>query len=242
LEGTRRLDATLTGLVGGTIQSRFTIIGMVGKRMRRVVKLKSTRMILAAALVGVLSTGCARAVTENIAMFFVVSDALPQYIRISRGTVEARPEPKWSIGTDMFIQGGTRRALVWEISSVTDPGDLERLRLMFRWVTWHIQFDELERSWNEIRDQPEYNTDAKQRFDSQGQPVLRPAPLPISAQSSRAWYTSNEKEGVKGIAPGEYGKVRVWIKDLTGAVMFSLAVRRGMPNTRPPLALPLPGR
>jgi hypothetical protein len=226
-----------------------------------VVKLKSTRVILAVALVGALSTGCARTVTEsllgqarqtlvdryqeelgNIAMFLVVPDALPQYIRISRGTVEARPEPRWSIGTDMFIQGGTKRALVWEISSVTDPGDLERLRLMFRWVTWRIQLDELERSWNEIRDQPEYNADAKQRFNSQGLPVLRPAPLPISAQSSRDWYTTDKKQGVKEIGPGEYGKSKVWIKDLTGAVMFSLAVRRSMPNTRPPLALPLPGR
>jgi hypothetical protein len=223
--------------------------------------LKSTRMILAAALVSVLSTGCAGKVTEdllnqarqtlvdryqeelgNIAMFLAVPDTLPQYVRISRGTVEARPEPRWSIGTDIFIQGGTRRALLWEISSVTDPGDLERLRLMFRWVTWRIEFDEMERSWNQIRDQPEYNTDAKQRFDSQGQPVLRPAPLPISAQSSREWYTTNEKEGVKGIDPGKYGKVKVWIKDVTGAVMFSLAIRRSMPNTRPPLALPLPGR
>jgi hypothetical protein len=218
-------------------------------------------MFLAAALVGTLSTGCARITTENllgqarqnlldryqeelgnIAMFLVVPDALPQYIRISRGTVEARPEPKWSIGTDTFIQGGTRMALVWEISSVTDPGDLERLRLVFHWVTRHIEFDELERSWNEIRDQPEYNADAKQRFDSQGRPVLRPAPLPIAAQSSRDWYTTDEKEGIKEIAPGEYGKVRVWIKDLSGAVMFSLAVRRSMPNTRPPAALPLPGR
>jgi hypothetical protein len=222
---------------------------------------KSTRMILAAALVGVLSTGCAGRATEdllnqarqtlvdryqeelgNIAMFLAVPDTLPQYVRISRGTVEARPEPRWSIGTDLWIQGGTRRALLWEISSVTDPGDLERLRLMFRWVTWRIEFDELERSWNEIRDQPEYNTDTKQRFDSQGLPVLRPAPLPISAQSSRDWYTTNEKEGVKGIDPGKYGKVKVWIKDVTGAVMFSLAIRRSMPNTRPPLALPLPGR
>ena len=161
-------------------------------------------MLLAAALVGVLSTGCARTFTKsllgqarqslvdryedelsNIAMFLVVPDGLPQYLRISRGTVEARPEPKWSIGTDTFIAGGTRMALVWEISSVTDPGDLERLRLMFLWVTRHIEFDELERSWNEIRDQPVYNADAKQRFDSQGQPVLRPAPLPISAATGQ---------------------------------------------------------
>jgi hypothetical protein len=218
-------------------------------------------MVLAAALVAVLSTGCAQNVTksllgqareslvdryqeelDNIAMFLVVPDGLPQYIRISRGTVEARPEPRWSIGTDMFIQGSVRRALVWEISSVTDPGDLERLRLVFRWVTWRIEFDQLERGWNEIRDQPEFNADAKQRFDSQGQPVLRPAPLVISARTSRDWYTTNKKEGVKGIDPGEYGKIKVWIKDLSGAVVFSLALRRAIPNTRPPLALPMPGR
>jgi len=165
----------------------ITHIGMERKRMREVVRLTSIRMLLTAALVGVLSTGCARVFTENllgqarqtlvdryeqelgnIAMFLVVPDGLPQYIRINRGTVEARPEPRWSIGTDTFIAGGTRMALVWEIASVTDPGDLERLRLMFRWVTRHIEFDELERSWNEIRDQPEYTADAKQRFDSQG--------------------------------------------------------------------------
>jgi hypothetical protein len=197
----------------------------------------------------VLSTGCARKVTEdllgqareslvdryqeeldNIAMFLVVSDGLPQYIRISRGTVEARPEPKWSIGTDTFIAGGTRMAVVLEVSSVTDPGDLERLRLMFRWVTRHIEFDELERSWNEIRDQPEYNADAKQRFDSQGRPMLRAAPLPISAQSSRDWYTTDQKEGVEGIAPGKYGNVTVWIKVLSGAVVFSLAVGGPCPS------------
>ena len=77
-------------------------------------------MFLAAALLGVLSAGCARILTEgligqarqtlgeeryreelsNIAMFLVVPDGLPQYARISRGTVETRPEPKWSIGTD----------------------------------------------------------------------------------------------------------------------------------------------
>ena len=219
--------------------------------------MRSTRTFLAAALLGVLSTGCARILSENlisearqtlddrygeelgnIAMFLVVPDGLPQYLRISRGTVETRPEPRWSIGTDTFISGGTRMALVWEISPVTDPGDLERLRLLFRWVTRHIEFDELERSWNEIRDQPEYNADAKQRFDSQGRPVLRSAPLPISAPTSRDWYTTDEKQGVKGIAPGKYGNVRVWIKDLSGAVVFSLAVRRAMPNTR----APVPGR
>jgi hypothetical protein len=216
-----------------------------------VVRLTSARVFLAGALVGVLSTGCARILTENligqarqtlddryreelgnIAMFLVVPDDLPQYVRISRGTVEARPEPKWSIGTDTFIAGGTRMAVVLEVSSVTDPGDLERLRLMFRWVTRHIEFDELERSWNEIRDQPQCNADAKQRFDSQGRPMLRAAPLPISAQSSRDWYTTDQKERVEGIVPGKYGHVTVWIKDLTGAVVFTLAVRRAMPIPR----------
>ena len=220
--------------------------------------IKSTRMFFAAALLGVLSTGCARILTEdligqarqtlgeeryrkelsNIAMYLVVPDGLPQYLRISRGTVEPRPEPKWSIGTDTYISGSTRMALVWDISSVTDPGDLERLRLLFRWVTRYIEFDELERRWNEIRDQPEYNADAKQRFDSQGRPVLRSAPLPISAATSRDWYTTDEKEGVKGIAPGKFGDVRVWIKDLSGAVVFTLAVRRAMPKT----GAPMPGR
>jgi hypothetical protein len=224
--------------------------------------MKSTRTLLVGALVSVLSTGCARTFTENlidqarqifvedrygeelsnIAMFLVLPDALPQYLRISRGTVETRPEPKWSIGTDTYISGSTRMALVLEVSSVADPGDLQRLRLMFRWVTRHIEFDELERSWDEIRDQPEYNADAKQRFDSQGRPVLRSAPLPISTSSSRDWYTTDERDVVKGIAPAKYGNVRVWIKDLSGAVVFSLAVRRAMPNTRPPAALPMPGR
>jgi hypothetical protein len=220
-----------------------------------------TRVLLAVAFVAVISTGCAQIATDNlldqarltlvdryeaelgnIAMFLVVPDGLPQYLRINRGTVEARPEPKWSIGTDTFIAGSTRMALVWEISSVSDPGDLARLRLMFMWVTRHIEFDEMERSWNEIRDQPVYNADAKQRFDSQGQPVLRPAELPVSAATGRDWYTTDEKEGVKEIAPGEYGKVKVWIKDLSGVVVFSLAVRRAIPNTRPPAALPMPGR
>jgi len=72
--------------------------------------------------------------------------------------------------------------------------------------------------------------------------MLRSAPLPISAPTGRDWYTTDEKEGIKGIDPGKYGNVRVWIKDLSGAVMFSLAVRRAMPSTRPPAALSMPGR
>jgi hypothetical protein len=215
---------------------------------------KSPRSVVAGALVAVLTTGCAGTSSEslvaqarltlddrygeelrNIAMFLAVPDGLPQYLRISRGTIETRPEPRWSIGTDTYIARGTRMALIWEISPVTDPGDLERLRLMFRWVTRHIEFDGLERSWNAIRDQPEYEADGKQRFDSQGRPVLRSAPLPIFPPTGRDWYTTDEKEGVNGIAPGEYGDVRVWIKDLSGAVVFSLAVRRAMPNTRPPI-------
>ena len=179
---------------------------------------------------------------DNIAMFQVVPEALPRYIRIHRGTIETRPEPKWSIGTDTFIAGGIRMGIVWEISAVTDPGDLERLRLLFQWVTRHIEFDAFEQRWNEIQDQPEFGVDAKQRFDGQGRPVLRPAPLPIAATSSRDWYTTDPKQAVAWFGPGEFKSVKVWVKDVSGAVVFTLAVQRAMPNTRPPPALPMPGR
>lgn len=179
---------------------------------------------------------------ENIAMFNVIPEGLPQYIRINRGTVDARPERGWSLGTDTWIAGGLRTGIVWEISAVTDPGDLQRLRLMFQWVTRHIEFDELQRLWNEIQDQPEFSADAKQRFDDQGRPVLRPAPLPITDKLTRDWYTTDARQAVEAIKPGEFRNVKVWVKDVSGAVMFTLAVQRAMPNTRPPLALPMPGR
>jgi hypothetical protein len=204
------------------------------------------------ALVAVLLTGCAQVVAEslldqarrtlearyvqdldNIAMFLVVPDGLPHYVRIHRGTIEARPEPKWSIGTDFYIAGGTRRGIVWEISAVTDPDDLQRLRLLFQWVTRHIEFDELERRWNAIQDQPEYGA---------GRPALVAAPLPVSKDAGRDWYTTDEQEAVKQLDRGQFREKRVWIKDVAGAVAFTLAVQRAMPNTKPPAPLPTPGR
>ena len=213
------------------------------------------------AIVAVLLTGCAQTVAEsllsqarrtlesryvqdldNIAMFLVVPDGLPQYMRIHRGTIEARPEPKWSIGTDTYIAGGTRRGIVWEISAVTDPDDLQRLRLLFQWVTRHIEFDELEQRWNTIRDQPGYGSDAKQLHGGAGRPVLVAAPLPVSKGAGRDWYTTDEQQAVKELDHGEFRRMRVWIKDVEGAVAFTLAIQRAMPNSKPPAALPLPGR
>jgi hypothetical protein len=203
------------------------------------------------ALGAVLCAGCAQQVAEsllgqargtlesryvqdldNIAMFLVVPDALPQYMRIHRGTIEARPDPKWSIGTDLYVAGGTRMGIVWEISAITDVDDLQRLRLLFQWVTRYIEFDELERRWNAIRDQPAYGSDAK----------WVAAPLPVSKDTGRDWYTTDEQQAVKTRDRGEFRDKRVWIKDVGGAVAFTLAVQRAMPNSKPPAALPLPGR
>jgi len=179
---------------------------------------------------------------DNIAMFLVVPEGLPQYMRIHRGTIEARPEPRWSIGTDTYLAGGTRRAIVWEVSAVTDPDDLQRLRLLFQWVTRYIEFDELERRWNAILDQPEYGPDARPLFNTDGRPVLIAARLPISKDTSRDWYTTDEKLAVPKLDPGEFGDRKVWIKDVAGAVAFTLAIQRAMPNSKPPAALPMPGR
>ncbi len=179
---------------------------------------------------------------DNIAFFLVVPDGLPQYTRIHRGTVEARPEPKWSVGTDLYIAGGTRRGIVWEISAVTDPDDLQRLRLLFRWVTRHIEFEELERRWSAIQDQPLYGPDGKPIFSGEGRPVLTAAPLPVSKDSGRDWYTTDEQEALKELEPGHYRKKKVWIKEVDEAVTFSLAVQRAMLNSKPPAALPTPGR
>jgi len=179
---------------------------------------------------------------DNIAMFLVVPEGLPQYMRIHRGTIEARPEPRWSIGTDTYLAGGTRRAIVWEVSAVTDPDDLQRLRLLFQWVTRYIEFDELERRWNAILDQPEYGPDARPLFNTDGRPVLIAARLPISKDTSRDWYTTDEKLAVAKLDPGEFGDRKVWIKDVAGAVAFTLAIQRAMPNSKPPAALPMPGR
>jgi hypothetical protein len=176
-------------------------------------------------------------------MFLVVPDALPQYMRIHRGTIEARPEPKWSIGTDFYIAGGARMGIVWEISAVSDPDDLQRLRLLFQWVTRHIEFDELERRWNAIRDQPENGSDPKQLLPGgAGRPVLVAAPLPVTKDVGRDWYTTNEQEAVKQLDYGQFREKRVWIKDVAGFVVFILAVQRSMPNSKPPAPLPTPGR
>jgi hypothetical protein len=179
---------------------------------------------------------------DNIAMFLVIPEGLPHYIRIHRGTVEANREPKWSVGpTDLYISSKGHLGVVWEVSAVTDPGDLQRLRLLFQWVTRHIDFDELERRWNAIRDQPDYGPDAKQLFSGEGRPVLIAAPLPIAKDTERDWYTTDENQAVAHFDPGEFRKKKVWIKDVAGAVAFTLAVQRATPNTKPPPALPRPG-
>jgi len=170
---------------------------------------------------------------NNIARFMAEPEALPQYIRIHRGTVESRPEPKWSLGTDTYLSGSTRMAITWEFSAVTDPGDLERMRLLFQWATRHISFDEFERRWNEIRDQPELGTDGKPLVASTGRPVMGAAPLPISKDSRLDWYTTNRSEAAAGLDEGEFRGVKVWIKDIRGATMFALAVQRAIPNIKP---------
>jgi hypothetical protein len=169
---------------------------------------------------------------SNIARFMVEPEALPQYILIHRGTVESRPEPKWSLGTDTYLSGSTRMAITWEFSAVTDPGDLERMRLLFQWATRHISFDEFERRWNEIRDQPEFGTDGKPLFGSTGRPVMGAASLPISRDSRWDWYTTNRSEAAAGLDEGEFRGVKVWIKEIRGASMFALAVQRAIPNVK----------
>jgi hypothetical protein len=169
---------------------------------------------------------------NNIARFLAEPEALPQYIRIHRGTIESRPEPKWSVGTDTYLSGSVRMAVTWEFSAVTDPGDLERMRLLFQWATRHISFDEFERRWNEIKDQPELGTDGKPLFASTGRPVMGAAPLPISEDSRWDWYTTNRREAAAGSDEGEFRGVKVWIKDIRGASLFALAVQRAIPNIK----------
>lgn len=169
---------------------------------------------------------------NNVARFLAEPEALPQYIRIQRGTIESRPEPKWSFGTDTYLSGSTRMAIVWEFSAVTDPGDLERMRLLFQWVTRRISLDEFERRWDEIRDQPEVGVDGKPLVGSSGRPVMGAAPRPISRDSSQDWYTTNENDAAGALDKGAYREVKVWIKDLRGASMFALAVQRAMPNSK----------
>jgi hypothetical protein len=169
---------------------------------------------------------------NNIARFLAEPEVMPQYIRLQRGTIESRPEPKWSIGTDTYLSGSTRTAIVWEFSVVTDPGDLERMRLLFQWATRHVDFDELQARWDEIRDQPELGADGKPLLGSGGRPALGAAPLPIARDSSRDWYTTSQSEAAGELGNGEYGSVKVWIKDFRGASMFALAVQRAMPNSK----------
>ncbi len=169
---------------------------------------------------------------NNIARFLAEPEALPQYIRVQQGTVELRPEPKWSFGTDTYLSGSTRLAIVWEFAAVTDPGDLERMQLLFQWVTRRISFDEFEQRWDHIRDQAALGADGKSVVGSTGRPVMGAAVRPISRESSQDWYTTNEKEAVGELDRGEYRGVKVWIKDLRGASMFALAVQRAMLNTK----------
>jgi len=178
---------------------------------------------------------------NNIARFLVEPEALPQYIRLHRGTIEARPEPKWSLGTDTYVSDTTRMAIVWEISLVIDPGDLERMRLLFQWVTKYIGLEEFERRWDEVKDRPEFGTDGKPLFGSNGRPLMGAAPRPISEDSTRNWYTTDPTEAAAGLDQGEYRAVKVWVKDLRGAALFALAVQRAAQYQTPP-APPTPCR
>jgi hypothetical protein len=140
------------------------------------------------------------------------------------------------IGTDLYIAGGTRRGIVWEISAVTDPDGLQRLRLLFQWVTRHIEFDELERRWNALRDQPEHGSDPKQLLGGAGRPELVAAPLPVSKDAGRDWYTTDEQEAVKQLDRGEFRGKRVWsrMSQVLSPSAWPSSGRCPAPSRRPP--------
>jgi hypothetical protein len=176
-------------------------------------------------------------VLDNIALFTKDPGAWPSHVLVYKGFFETRKQWTGSIGTSTKLEDVTYGTAHWDLSSLDDPYDIQRVRLLYQWQVGHITFDQLEHDWNEIRDRQVLDGSGKPVLGSDGRPTFLALPLPVSRQTKRDWITDSLVKSPSGMfgTSGPLampGTVTVWVADMEGATQFSLAVLSAMANTR----------
>jgi hypothetical protein len=176
-------------------------------------------------------------VLDNLAAFTKDPGAWPAHVLIYKGTFETRNQWTGSIGTSTKLENTTYGMTRWELASLDDPYDIRRVRLLYQWQVGHIDFDELERRWNEIRDRAVLDGNGRAALGPDGRTTFNALPLPVTRQTKRDWTTDNLSKSAGGLS-GRTGPVGlpattiVFVTDTEGATQFGLAILTAMANSR----------
>jgi hypothetical protein len=173
-------------------------------------------------------------VMDNVAAFTKDPGVWPTHVLVYKGTFETRNQWTGSVGTSTKLENTSYGLTRWELASLDDPYDIRRVRLLYQWQVGHIDFDDLERHWNEIRDRMVLDGNGKPVLGADGRPTFNALALPITRETKRDWTTDSFSKSVGGVAgrSGAVGLPAVWVADTEGATQFSLAILTAMANTR----------
>lgn len=172
-------------------------------------------------------------VLDNIAAFTDDPGSWPSHVLTYKGTFETRRQWTGAVGSSMKLEENTYAMSRWDLAALEDPYDIRRVRLLYQWQVGHIQFDELERRWNEIRDRPINDAGGKPVLGSDGRPTFLAPALPVAANMRRDWLTSGSGGARRiGALHGRHGLTTVWVTDTEAAAQFALAVLSAMANSR----------
>ena len=176
-------------------------------------------------------------VLDNLALFTEDPGAWPSHVLVYRGAFETRGEWTLDLGIPTKLGYSNYGMTRWELSNLDDPYDLRRVRLLYQWQVGHITFDQLERTWNDIRDRPILDGAGKPILGADGRPTFLALPLPVTRDTKRDWTTRElfaalgNMSGSSG-TPAVPGTTTIWVTDTDAAAQFSLAILTAMPNTR----------
>lgn len=176
-------------------------------------------------------------VLDNVAAFSKDPGAWPSHVLVYKGTFETRNQWTGAVGTSTKLENSVYGMTRWELASLDDPYDIRRVRLLYQWQVGHIDFDQLVRSWSEIRDRPVLDGSGKPILGPDGRPNFYALPLPIGRDTRRDWITDKVFESSTGLsgrsgALGMPGTTTIWATDTEAATQFSLAILTAMANSR----------
>lgn len=175
-------------------------------------------------------------VLNNVAIFTRDPSAWPSHVLVYKGSFEMRNQWVGSVGTSTKLENTSYATTRWELANLEDPYDIKRVRLLYQWQVGFIDFDALEKQWNEIRDRPLLDGSGKPILGKDGRPTFMSLPLPIKRDMKRDWTTQNALESFGKLGGSSSGlpvdSTSIWVTDEEAAYQFSWAVLEAMANSR----------
>lgn len=175
-------------------------------------------------------------VLNNVALFTENPLSWPSHVLVYKGSLETRDQWVGAIGFAVKLENTSYATVHGDLANLEDPYDIKRVRLLYQWQVGFIDFDALEKKWNEIRDRPMLDGSGEPILGKDGRPTFAALPLPVTREMKRDWTTQNALQSF-GRMGGTTSSLMVdatsiWVTDQEAAHQFSQAVLQAMANSR----------